>query len=316
MALHKLKDFDPNYRDADDDIKGLDVYTESTNEMIGTVRDVLVDQEGKFRYLVVELGFWILGKKVLLPVALSQINLNAQRIYANLSREQAEDLPEYHDHSTTDHSYEEQVRGVYRPPANHQVVTEAPLGTGTIHTAAPVSPSSATSEPRNQSLPSSISNQLNTFADRQDYNYQQDPDLYEMNEQAHGTLKLYEERLIASKRRLKAGEVVLGKHIETEVVQASVSIEKERVVIERTTSPAAGTVAPPSETNFREGEITQIEVYEEIPNIHKEAFVREQINLRKEVQQATVEVEETVRREVLDVETEGQLTIDRSLKDD
>jgi len=314
MVLHKLKDFDPNYRDADDDIKGLDVYTESTNEMIGTVSDVLVDQEGKFRYLVVELGFWIYGKKVLLPIALSQINLNAQRIYANLSREQAEDLPEYHDNSTTDHSYEEQVRGVYRPLANHQVVTEAPLEIGTTHTAAPSPP--VPPPRRNQSLPSSVSNQLNTFADRQDYNYQQDPDLYEMNEQAHGMLKLYEERLIAGKRRLKAGEVVLGKHIQTEVVQASVSIEKERVVIERITSPAAGTVVPPSETNFQEGEITQIEVYEEIPNIHKEAFVREQINLHKEVQQATVEVEKTVRREVLDVETEGQPTIDRSLKDD
>lgn len=309
MPLHKLKDFDPNYQDADDGIKGLDVYTESTNEKIGTVSDVLVDQEGKFRYLLVELGFWIFGKKVLLPVARSQINQNAQRIYASLTREQAEALPEYHDNLSADYSYEEQVRGVYRAPG-HSAAQQAPLEAGAI---APTTVSAAPiSDLRNNSVAGNVSTQLNTFADRQDYSYQQDPDLYEMNDQAHGTLKLYEERLIARKRRLKAGEVILGKHIETETVQTSVPVIKERVVIERTASPAVGMVVAPSQANFQEGEVAQIEVYEETPEIYKEAFVREQVNVRKEVYQKTVEVAETLRREVLDVDTEGHPAIGES----
>lgn len=50
MALLKLKDFDPNYREAlgDDSIIGFSVYAAATDEKIGTVKDVLVDEnEGR-----------------------------------------------------------------------------------------------------------------------------------------------------------------------------------------------------------------------------------------------------------------------------
>jgi len=65
MTLHRLEEFDPNYRQTLDnkDIKGLGVYREGTDEKVGTVNDVLVDDEGHFRYLVIDLGFWIFGKK-------------------------------------------------------------------------------------------------------------------------------------------------------------------------------------------------------------------------------------------------------------
>ena len=70
MTLYRLEEFDPNYRQTLDsqDIKGLGVYREGTDEKIGTVNDVLVDDEGHFRYLVIDLGFRIFGKKVLLPL--------------------------------------------------------------------------------------------------------------------------------------------------------------------------------------------------------------------------------------------------------
>ena len=89
-GLYKLEDFDPDYQDTfqGNDIKGLGVYTETTNEKIGIISDVLVDEEGHFRYLVVDLGFWIFGKKVLLPVGRSRIDYNADRVYAiGLTRE-------------------------------------------------------------------------------------------------------------------------------------------------------------------------------------------------------------------------------------
>jgi len=46
-------------------------------------------------------------------------------------------------------------------------------------------------------------------------------------------------------------------------------------------------------------------VYEETPDIHKEAFVREEVRVRKVVEHDTVEAQETIRREELDVNTEG-----------
>ena len=99
MGLLKIEDFDPNYRDSfnGSDLKGMSVYTQG-DEKIGTVHDVLVDEDGQFRYLVVDLGFWIFGKKVLMPVGRSQIDQTADRVYAiGMTREQAENLPEFSD---------------------------------------------------------------------------------------------------------------------------------------------------------------------------------------------------------------------------
>jgi len=43
-------------------------------------------------------------------------------------------------------------------------------------------------------------------------------------------------------------------------------------------------------------------VYEELPDIQKLAFVREEISIRKEVEQNTVEVEDKIRHEELDLD--------------
>jgi uncharacterized protein YrrD len=71
---------DSNYRDTfGDEIKGYDVYADRNDEKIGSVKNILVDESGHFRYLVVDTGFWIFGKQVLLPVGRSSIDHKAQR---------------------------------------------------------------------------------------------------------------------------------------------------------------------------------------------------------------------------------------------
>jgi len=275
MPLYKLTEFDPNYQETfgGEDVKAMDLYTEG-EQKVGSVADVLVDPEGRFRYLVIDTSLETVGKRILLPIGLARIDYNAGRIYVDgLSKAQVGQLPEYNDRMTVDYDYEEQVRGVYRPLI---------------------------------SAPGYTSTQANTTYDRDTYTYQQEPSLYGLNDQNHQTFKLYEERLIANKNRVKTGEVAIGKHIETDTARVSVPIEKERVVIERVTSTDTGTVVAPSEINFQEGEVARIEVYEETPEIHKEAFVREEIRVRKVVDQETVEAEETVRREELDIDTEGR----------
>ncbi|GAC1450796.1 MAG: hypothetical protein NVS2B14_17940 [Chamaesiphon sp.] len=283
MALLKLKDFDPNYHETfgDHDINGFDIYSDLTNEKVGTVTDILVDDEGHFRYLLADLGFWIFGKKVLLPIGRSRIDYNARRVYTlGLTREQAEQLPEFKDNMTADYDYEERVRGIYRPQD--------------IGTAA----GAMASQP------------LNTSFDRNTYNYQQEPSLYNINEQNHQTLRLYEERLIANKTRVKTGDVTVGKHVETETARIAVPIEKERIVIERTTPAEAGIPVSPGEVDFQGGEVARLEIYEEKPDIRKEAFVREEVRVRKEVDQHTVEAQDTIRREELDINKEGHLVKD------
>ncbi|MCC5627862.1 DUF2382 domain-containing protein [Nostoc sphaeroides] len=295
MVLYKLQDFEPNYRDTFEghDINGLGVYTQGTDEKVGTVSDVLVDEEGHFRYLVVDLGFWIFGKKVLLPIARTRIDYNVDRVYTiGLTREQAEDLPEFSEREALDYDYEERVRGVYRQPADYVQPVDASLPLEAI---AP--------------LDGTYQQPVTPTYNRDSYNYEQEPSLFGLNEQDHQTLRLYEERLIASKRRQKTGEVTIGKHVETDTARVAVPIERERVVIERVTPADAGTAVSGREADFREGEVARIEIHEETPEIRKEAFLREEVRVRKVVDQETVETQETVRREELDVNS-GNLPIE------
>lgn len=281
MALVKLADYYPNYKEEvfdGDDIKGFDVYADETNDKVGSVDDVLVDETtGRFRYLVIDTGIWIFGKKVLLPIGSSRIDYGTRRVYALglQNKQQAEQLPSYDALQPLDYDQEEQVRGVYRPAAASR---------------------------------SGVTDSTNAY-DRNTYSYDREPFLYDTNERDHQTLKLYEERLIANKNRQKTGEVAVGKRVVNETAQVSVPIEKERVVIERT-SPAVGDrVVSPGEANFQEGEVARVEVYEETPDIHKEAYVREVVNVRKEVNRDTVNAEETLRREELDINSEGNPVI-------
>jgi len=272
MPLYKLEEFDPQYRETfgGDDVKNLELYTEG-GVKVGSVADALVDNDGRFRYLVIETGFDTLGKKILLPIGLSRINYALERVYVDgLSKQQVEMLPDYNENLVVDEVYEEKVRSVFRPTDS------------------------------------------NFIYDRNRYSYHQEPNLYDLNEQNHQTLRLYEERLIANKQRVKTGEVAVGKHIETETARVTVPVKKERVVIERVPATEAEKVVSPNELQFQEGEVARIEVYEETPEIRKEAFVREEVRVTKLVEQETVEAEDTIRREELDINTTGELKIDNT----
>lgn len=297
MALHKIKDFYPDYRDqfGDHDILSYGLY--SNTEKVGSVDDLLVDEEGRFRYLVINTGAWIFGKKVLLPIGQARIDYNNHRIYANgLSREQVENLPEYDPDAVLDYDYEERVRNVYRPTA---------MGTSTTGVGTSASLESQASLNDTPGL-------YNTNYDRNSYRYDYDQNLYDLGDQNDQTLRLYEERLITNKTRRKTGEVAIGKHVETETQHVSVPVERERVVVERV-EPSQRDVDPAlSSTAFQEGEVVRMEVYEEVPEIRKEAVVREEVRVRKEVDRDTVESDETIRRERLDIDKDGNpITRDR-----
>lgn len=272
MALIKLANFYPNYRQelfGGEDIKGYDVYSDR-DEKIGSVHDALLDETGRFRYLVIDTGFWVFGKNVLLPVGRARMDYDRRRVYvAGMTKAQAENLPEYRDDMTVDYDYEERVRNVYRPTA-----TQTQTQTARSY-------------------------------NRDSYRYDHEPTLYGMTDNNHKTLKLYEEKLIAHKDRRKAGEVTVGKHVESQTAQVSVPVEKERVIIERRDASGTQEVTPGA-ADFKEGEVARLEVYEESADIQKKAFVREEVGVRKEVERDTVDTTETVRREELDVDVDGK----------
>lgn len=268
MALLKIKDFNSNYKEeilGGTDIKSYSVYADASDEKVGSVHDILVDEMGRIRYVVIDTGFWIFGKKVLLPVGRARIDYVNERLYTlGLTKEGAELLPEYDDDMTVDYDYEERVRSGYRDPKY-----KSPVG-----------------------------------YNRDEYNYDRDPDLYDTREQDHGTIRLYEERLIADKERHHAGTVTVGKNVKTEVANVSVPVEKERVVVERRTPTNAGEPVAPGEATFREGEVARVDVYEETADIRKQAFVTEEVEVKKVVERDTVTAQEKLRREELDIDRE------------
>jgi uncharacterized protein (TIGR02271 family) len=291
MPLMKFTEFHSDYRDVStsdgfdiDNLKQFSVYAEG-NDKVGSITDLLVDtQDGRMRYFVVDTGFWFFGKKVLLPVGRASIDYTDRRIYASgMTKEQVENLPNFDDLDTVDYDYEEQVRNVYRPMGMTPGLIQDQGNTRTTESKVPRS--------------------------RDSYRYEQDADLYDLNDRNHQGLKLYEERLIANKTRQKAGEVSIGKHVETETARTTIPVEKERVVIERNAPTQVSAVNPGDA--FHNEQVAHLDVYEETPDIRKEAFVREEVRVRKEVEQDTVTAEETIRREQLDIDTQGQPTEER-----
>lgn len=322
MALLRFKDAYPDYRESfknsgNKEAAHFDEYSVySGNDKVGSIKDALFEQNnGNIRYLIVDTGFWIFGKDVLLPIGLARFDYDQRRVYVDgLTKEQVENLPEYRDDMTIDREYEDRVRNSYRDLG----VTRSSRyqGKSKEYNASDFGayPGSAALYGANQYGSTSSKSAMNTpaakgagaantaaGASRHDFDYDAEPGLYGMDRGSHQPIRLYQERLIADKERFKSGSVRIGKHVVKETQEASVPVESERVVIERH-QPTSTT--PTNQTpDFREGEVARMDVYSEKANISKEAFVREEVDIRKEVDRDTVTERQEVRREELDVDT-------------
>jgi uncharacterized protein (TIGR02271 family) len=305
MAIHRISDFDPDYRKHfdDKDVKDLDLYV--GNDKVGSVDDVLVDDQGQIRYLIIHTGTWILGKKVLLPIGFARIDYNDRRVHANnLTKAQVENLPEFTEDMTVDYDHEERVRGVYRGGMQTMPQDVTTGAMGVVDRPAAVT---------GNDLAAPMQGVEEGYVDygRDTYSYDKEPHMYALNEQNHPNLKLYEERLVSGKTRQKTGEAVISKRIETETANASVEVDKERVVVNRVPGNAQTAVAP-GEANFQAGEVSRIEVYEEVPEFHKEAFVREEVEVSKVVDHETATAQEQLRREEIDVKVDNRSVVENN----
>lgn len=115
------------------------------------------------------------------------------------------------------------------------------------------------------------------------------------------TIQLREEELTAQKRMREAGEVSIRKDVVEEQRTMDVPVMREELVIDRRSvdrRPADGPIGA-------SGEVIEVPLREEEVTAEKRAFVREEIEVGKRVVQDTERVSGTVRKEVLDVGTEG-----------
>jgi len=110
-----------------------------------------------------------------------------------------------------------------------------------------------------------------------------------------------EEELRIGKRSVQTGEVRVGKHVKTEQVQEPVTLEKERVTIERRP------VNESTSADIRigdQGEIV-VPIMEEQAVVEKRAVVKEEIVVSKERVATTEQVQAEVRKEEFDIDENG-----------
>jgi len=266
--------------DTDANLEGYDVI-DSSGEKIGDIDSVIADGDSmQLRYLVVDSGGWFSSKKFVVPVGdVQRIDENDKRVYfKSVSRQnlQGGSYPRYDESwwDNNDHAnfsqHEQQVAAAY--PATTSRTTTATTGSTDAHT--------HTGQTEMKSV---------------DY----DRDLYRRPTEGAERLQLMEERLSVNKERYQAGEVRLGKRIIEQTQTVNVPITEERVVIERHAVTDGRAV---------QGGITgdnrtiEVDVMAERVNTEKEAFVSEEVSVRKEAVQHTERVSDTVRREELVVE--------------
>lgn len=116
-----------------------------------------------------------------------------------------------------------------------------------------------------------------------------------------GRLQLVEEELQAQKRDV-GGEVRLSKEVVTEERSVDVPLTREEIVVQRRAVDRQPTTEPVGTNQEIEVRATA----EKVVGVEKDTIVTEEVRVGKRVEQETEQVTDTVRREVLRVEREGQ----------
>ena len=132
-------------------------------------------------------------------------------------------------------------------------------------------------------------------------------DLQDTAYNAPNTLELLEERLTVNKDRIVAGLVKVGKHVVTEERNVDVELEEEHAHIERT-NVNRPTDRRVGDTNANE--TIELELEAERARVAKETYVTEEVNVGKTTERHTETIVETINREELDVDRDGNV-VDR-----
>ena len=90
----------------------------ATDDTIGSVHDFFFDdRESTVRYLVVDTGNWLPGRKVLIaPDALSKPDWASMMLPVNLTKEQVKNSPDIDTEKPVSRQQEEDLRGYYDWP--------------------------------------------------------------------------------------------------------------------------------------------------------------------------------------------------------
>jgi hypothetical protein len=94
------------------DLTGFKV--EAADGSIGSIDEATNDVGAS--YIVVDTGPWIFGKKVMLPAGVvERVDTDEQTVYANRTKEEIKNAPEFDESRYRDEPYREELGGYYGP---------------------------------------------------------------------------------------------------------------------------------------------------------------------------------------------------------
>lgn len=124
------------------------------------------------------------------------------------------------------------------------------------------------------------------------------------------TLELHEERLAIEKETVETGEVIIDKHVTETEHEIEVPVRREHIHVERLSGSEEVVDGydfdTPGIRTIDEGDQLRIQVIEERAFIIKRPVVVEEIIVRKQVDEETKTVVETLRKEEIDIRQVGQ----------
>ncbi len=120
------------------------------------------------------------------------------------------------------------------------------------------------------------------------------------------TVQLREEQLQARTTPVQTGSVHLGKDVVEEQRTMDVPVKREEVYVERNPVDRRPSDRPISETG---SETVRVPVTEEHVEVDKQPVVYEEVGVGKRATQETEQVSETVRREELRMDNEGDVDV-------
>jgi len=134
---------------------------------------------------------------------------------------------------------------------------------------------------------------------------------YATGETDRDMLRLREEELQARKTSVETGRVQLGKDVVEEQRTMEVPVTREEVTIERHPVDRRPSDRPIDTT---ESETIKVPVREEQVEVEKKPVVYEEVGVGKRATQETQEVSDTVRREELRTDKEGDVEVRKEPK--
>ncbi|MGB3300866.1 MAG: PRC and DUF2382 domain-containing protein [Phormidesmis sp.] len=278
MALYRISDRHPNYKDVyfqGDDLKGMPVYT-TYNHAVGSVYDLLIDDENRIQQLVIELNQKLGHRRVLVPIGRCSRSKQAGHIYIrDMNEEDLKALYPYEDGQPVNDELLVQQRRY------EAAVVEIPLEQSVaVEDSAPVE---GVAVARSTNVATEIANQPSPAPQSR-------------------PIQLYEERLVTNKQRVKTGEVKISKRTVTESVGTEVPITREKVIIEIESIYAGETRVDFGDAEVEEDGTVRMGIYEDQAEVCRRVVPYQNVAIRKEVISDIVPIQQTIRREELDID--------------